>query len=153
MRNWLKMTVLSVEIIIFTFAVYFSTFGIIDLLTKLLWVILFDTSVFYHLDYSQYFENFLIVLGIMMVGFFVWKINKIIFTELEHSQINLVFSGILFACLLLAEVYRDISLFLYEPDWLNNENGSPLMMLVIVYTLFTIVGFYLYKKHKSILGK
>lgn len=153
MRNWLKMTVLGVEIIIFTFAVYFSTFGIIDLLTKLLWVILFDTSVFYRLDYSQYFENFLIVLGIVTVGFFVWKINKIIFTKLEHSQINLVFSGILLAGLLLAEVYRDIRLFIEEPDWLNNENGSPLIMLLIVYSLFTIIGFYLYKKHKSILGK
>ena len=153
MRNWLKMIVLGVEIIIFTFVVYFLTFGIVDLFTKLLWVTLFETSIFYYLDYSQYFENFLIILSVAMFGFFIWKINKIIFTKLEHFQINLVFSEILFTCLLLVELYRDIRLFIKEPDWLINENGSPIVILLIIYSLFTIIGFHLYKKHKSILGK
>jgi hypothetical protein len=154
MKNWLKISVLGVEIIVFTLMVYFLIPATINLLSIVLWLIVFDTStLFFHIDYIHYLPRLFPDLGFIAFWFIVWQVNKNLFSESENSQINFSFLWGLFINFLFFELYRDITLFINDTDWLNNENGSPLLLLFIIYSLFVIAGIYLFKKHKSVLGK
>lgn len=164
MKNWLSRILITVDLVFFVAVAYF-------LIPKL--PILVMSIIYYSIHPIYYFNNFvdsfeythfkyyilsdcIIPLVLIVVGFLLFKVHKIIFQREEYSKIFLVFIW----SVLIAFIFTELFYFI---DFYQDEEpaGGLSKIMVIQFTLLhvavlflSILGtFYLYKKHKSILGK
>ena len=165
MKNKLSPTILFIDLVFFIAFVYFLIPVLAMVAPALVHFLLHPIhNLINYVDNFGYihFKNvilpeFIIPLILsLVVGFILFKLHKIVFEKEDQSKIFLVFTWSFLLLFIATEVFYFADFYQDEepPQGISKRMViQTTMTYVIVFLCSFVSAFYLYKKHKSILGK